>query len=73
MFNNSCSILIENAIHVLLFPFSGQINRVMNDKIILLLTTNYQLKKKKYLEIFALNLNFYLKFAVELSLTIIYR
>lgn len=47
MFNNSCSILIENAIHVLLFPFSGQINRVMNDKIILLLTTKYQLKKKK--------------------------
>lgn len=46
MFDNSCSILIENAIHVLLFPFSGQMNRVMNDKIILLLTTKYQLKKK---------------------------
>lgn len=56
MFNNSCSILIENAIHVLLFPFSGQMNRVMNDTIILLLTTTY-----KYFEIFALNLNFNLK------------
>lgn len=46
MFNNSCSILIENAIQVIVFPFSGQINRVMKDKIILLLTTKYQLKKK---------------------------
>lgn len=62
MFNDSCSIfnLIENAIHALLFPFSGQMNRAMNDKIILILTTKYQLKKKK-LEIFALNLNFNLR------------
>lgn len=44
MFNNSCSISIENAIQVLLFPFFGQMNRVMNDK--MLLTTKYQLKKK---------------------------
>lgn len=61
MFNNSSSILIENAIQVIVFRFSGQINRVMKDKIILLLTTKYQLKKKKYLEIFALNLNSNLK------------
>lgn len=46
MFYNSCSILIENAIQVIVFRFPGQINRVMKDKIILLLTTKYQLKKK---------------------------
>lgn len=48
MYNNSCSIFIDNAIHVLLFPFSGQINRAMNDKILLILTTKYQLKKKTF-------------------------
>lgn len=48
MVNDSCSTLnlIENAIHVLFFPFSGQMNRAMNDKVILILTTKYQLKKK---------------------------
>lgn len=48
MYNNSCSIFIDNAIHVLLFPFSGQMNRAMNDKILLILTTKYQLKKKTF-------------------------